>query len=89
MLAVGAPGQNKCSGGIDFGEFGGDNCPATGAAYVFLKNPIWQQSAYVKAPDPLSSTSFGWAIDFAEEGGRMVVTAPGLPFGIPGKVYIY
>jgi hypothetical protein len=66
--------------------------PGSGAVYVFVSDDSmsnWGQRAYVKSPTPGLNASFGWAIDFADEGGKMVVAEPDFRGGGTGAVYIY
>jgi ketosteroid isomerase-like protein len=74
LLAVGAPGEDGASSGID-GD-ANDAQGGAGAVYVFERDAdgAWSQIAYVKASNPGFNDAFGSAV--ALSGNVLVVAAP-------------
>jgi hypothetical protein len=73
-LAVGAPGEDGSSNGID----GTDNNFASnaGAAYVFTRSGgIWSQQAYVKASNTQAADAFGSSVALSGDGNTLAVGA--------------
>jgi len=76
LLAVGAPGEDSASGGIN-GNQADDSVASAGAVYVFQRAPSgdWSQVAYVKASNPRAFDEFGASVEL--HGNLLVVGAPG------------
>jgi hypothetical protein len=66
-LAIGAPGEASCARGINGDQI--DNaCPSAGAIYVFMRTAgVWNQQAYVKAPNTQGGDAFGSSVALAGE----------------------
>lgn len=78
-LAVGAPGEDSGSPGIN-GDQHDESVPGAGAVYVFVRSESdWQQQAYVKAAKPSTSGAggalFGYAVALNRDGHTMAVGA--------------
>lgn len=74
-LAVGAPGEDSATSGVDGIELD-ENAPAAGAVYVFTRSAIgWSQQAYVKASNTGAGDSFGWAVALAADGQTLAAGA--------------
>ena len=74
-LAVGAPGEDSCSTGID-GDQSSNSCHTAGAAYVYTRTAgVWTQQAYVKASNTNMDPFFGdvFGINVALNGDTLVV----------------
>ncbi|HEV8548098.1 MAG TPA: hypothetical protein VGQ57_03700, partial [Polyangiaceae bacterium] len=89
-LAVGSPGENSGSAGVNAVETGSGE-PASGAAYVFLRGTgDWQAEKFIKASDPAMNAAFGASI--ALDGRHLLVGAPGRDRGDftgSGEAYLY
>lgn len=83
-LAVGAPGEDGATTGVDgddrdnsagaYGAIAG----GAGAVYVFsLRGGIWSQQAYVKASNTQMGDSFGWDVALSGTGNTLAVGAVG------------
>lgn len=82
-LAVGAPGENSSTTGIN--STPNDLASFAGAAYVFVRSGAsWAQQAYVKASNTQASDQFGTAIALAEDGNTLAAGAPGEDSSTPG-----
>jgi hypothetical protein len=76
-LVVGAPGESSDAIGVD-GEQGNNSASGAGAAYVFQRSEIgndtiWQQQAYLKASNTEQGDLFGGSV--AISGDTLVVAA--------------
>ena len=72
-IVVGALFEDSGSTGIN-GDQNNDNAPASGAAYVFVRNgTTWTQQAYLKASNTEASDEFGAAVGIS--GDTIVVGA--------------
>lgn len=75
-LAVGAPAEDSGADGINGDQTGG--AVESGAVYLFFHEPDrWRQKAYVKAGDSGTSDLFGTSLALTDDGGALVVGAPG------------
>jgi len=74
ILAVGAYGEASTATGIG-GYQASDGAFASGAVYVFVRDGAWSQEAYVKAPNPESSDSFGDSVALSGDGNTLAVGA--------------
>ncbi|WP_428266632.1 cadherin-like beta sandwich domain-containing protein [Haliangium sp.] len=73
-LAVGAPGEDSATTGVDGGQ--DDSAPESGAVYVFRRSETaWAQEAYLKASNTGNSDEFGTSV--ALSGDALAVGAPG------------
>lgn len=64
-LAVGAPGEDSQSAGID-GDQGNNAAPRAGAVYVFERvGPTWSQSAYIKTSNPDTTDRLGATVSLS------------------------
>ena len=75
-MVVGVPNESSNQTTITNGATSSSNNSAAnaGAAYVFVKvNDIWQQQAYLKAPNANAGDSFGWSVGIS--GDTIVVGA--------------
>jgi hypothetical protein len=75
-LAVGAPGEASDASRVD-GPQDDDSSPQSGAAYVFVRDPMhrWSQQAYVKASNSDSKDSFGQSVALRDDGDMLAVSA--------------
>ena len=79
VLAVGAYSEDSAATGID----GEDDYQEdtnynedSGAVYVFRQeNGIWQQSSYIKAPNPDEDDGFGYSLSLSDDGNKLAVGA--------------
>jgi len=76
LLAVGAPGEDSASSGVD-GDQSDNSLLNAGAVYVFERddNGDWRQVAYLKASNPGLQEAFGAALEL--RGNLLVVGAVG------------
>lgn len=86
-LAVGALGEDGNSSGINGVD--SDLLPESGAVYIFTRSvDVWSQQAYIKASNPDSNDTFGFAISLSDDGNTLAVGAEGeasSSSGIGGK----
>jgi uncharacterized protein YuzE len=76
LLAIGAPGENSNTIGINGDETDNSQLDA-GAVYVFKFNGAWHQQSYVKSIDTSGDDDlFGWYVEFSSDGNSMVVGSP-------------
>ena len=74
-LAVGAPGEDSASVGIN-GDQADNSAADAGAVYVFTRaGGSWSQQAYVKASNTAASDGFGSALALAGDGATLAVGA--------------
>lgn len=100
-LAVSAEGERSASAGVNGDETNDEDMYSQGAAYLFYYNEdTWTQQAYIKATDNearLRPTGFGSAMDFANDGSTLAVSATGWVYSGSGDdavvrysaVYLY
>jgi len=76
-LAVGAPGEDSSSTGID-GAQTGTTASASGAVYLMFRTggTTWGQEAFVKASNTGASDDFGRAVALSPNGLHLAVGAP-------------
>ncbi len=75
-LAVGAQGEASSGTGVD--GMVDDAAPYSGAVYVYRRTSgTWRQEAFVKATNTGSMDAFGAAVSLSDDGGTLVVGAPG------------
>ncbi len=77
-LVVGAPGEASDAQVVNGDETQDPANAATGAAYVFMRDPdskVWLQQAYLKAFNSHKDAEFGYSV--AIDGDRIVVGARG------------
>jgi hypothetical protein len=76
LLAVGAPGEDSASSGVD-GDQSDNSLLNTGAVYIFERDADgdWRQEAYLKASNPGLQEGFGAALEL--RGNLLVVGAVG------------
>ncbi|MEK7952708.1 hypothetical protein [Luteolibacter soli] len=61
-VVVGAPLESSNATGVNGNAFN-NNAPASGAAYVFVRNgETWSQQAYLKASNTGDGDGFGWSV---------------------------
>jgi hypothetical protein len=87
-LAVGAPGEDGASPGIN-GDETNRSAANTGAVYVYQRTQllfftVWTRQAYIKAADVDNDDHFGEAIALSESGNVLAVGSPGEDGGIAG-----
>ncbi len=87
-LAVGAPGEDSNTTGVNQYETDPNTSPNSGAVYVFIKNEAgdWQQEAYLKASNTeqpnvepnltqLPNDRFGYQVALSNDGNTLAVSA--------------
>jgi hypothetical protein len=77
-LAVGAPTEDETGNTITQGSYSNNlnTAPNSGATYVFRRSgAVWQQEAYIKAPNAEAEDLFGSALTLS--GDTLAVSAPG------------
>ncbi len=75
-LAVGAPGEDSDSSGIN-SDGGSDNAGDSGAVYVFVYNENgWVRQAYIKAGNAGTGDRFGSAVSLSDDGNTLAVGSP-------------
>lgn len=88
-LAVGAPGEDSGSGGID-GNQNDNSLENSGAVYVFTRGGnAWTQQAYIKADSPVTGGDFGGSVSLSADGNTLAVRATKSRDGGPGVVYVF
>src|SRR5262245_34783087 len=75
-LAVGARYEASNATGIG-GNQADDTMAASGAVFVFVRNPAWSQEAYVKASNTAGSDWFGTSVALNDDGNALAVGANG------------
>ena len=76
-LAVGAPGEDSGSTGINGEQFNND-AGDSGAVYVFIRSAsTWSQQAYVKASNTELGDRFGGRLSLSSDGNTLAVAASG------------
>ena len=74
-LAVSAPGEDSAARGTN-GSQSDNSASDAGAVYVFSRaGAAWAQQAYIKASNPQSSDSFGFAVALSGDGDTLAVSA--------------
>lgn len=92
-LAVGAPGEDSATRGINGNQSNFSSNTNSGAVYIFRRiSNQWQQSAYVKASNTTerSGVSFGSALSLASDGETLAVSAifePSDAIGVNGDQF--
>jgi hypothetical protein len=74
ILAVGAPGEDSASVGIN-GDQSSNAAADAGAVYVFTRGGAWSQQAYVKASNTDASDGFGNVLAISGDGATLAVAA--------------
>jgi hypothetical protein len=90
-LVVGAPYESSAATGVN-GNQNDNSLSQAGAAYLFTRAAgTWTQRAYVKASNPQTSASFGYAVRVNDAGTRLAISAPfsSNPGAASGAVYIF
>jgi hypothetical protein len=76
MLAVGSPGDNSSSGGIN-GDETDVKARSSGAVHILRHDDTgWRHSAYLKAATPRDDDEFGLSLALSADGRQLVVGAP-------------
>lgn len=76
MLAVGSPGDNSSSGGVN-GDETDVKARSSGAVHILRHDDTgWQHSAYLKAATPRDDDEFGLSLALSSDGRQLVVGAP-------------
>lgn len=76
LLAVGAPGEDSRSTGIN-GRQTDEGAPNSGAAYIFTRaGNTWIQQTYIKSTNSKANDGFGQSISLSADGNRLIVAAP-------------
>jgi hypothetical protein len=75
-LAIGAPGEDGASLGIN-GDEGSNARSGAGAVYVFVKDDDqWRYHAYIKASNTGEADAFGSSLALSGDGNTLAVGAP-------------
>jgi hypothetical protein len=62
-VAVGAPGEESCTSGINGSQLVFPTCTSAGAVYVFTRTAgVWTQQAYMKASNTSADDQFGISV---------------------------
>jgi len=75
-LAVGAYGEDSDATGIG-GDQLKDNAYGAGAVYVYVREGLWQQQAYIKASNTGAGDDFGASVALSANGNTLAVGAVG------------
>lgn len=75
-IAIGVPGDDSNTVGIDTIPNDDGNAELSGAVYIFIQqNNMWLEQAYIKASNIGAFESFGNAISLSENGNMLAVAA--------------
>jgi hypothetical protein len=77
IIAVGAPGEDSGSFGVD-GDQWDDSAESAGAVYLFaMTKNGWVQQAYIKSSAPDVADRFGYSVALSDDGDTLAVGAYG------------
>ncbi len=83
-LAVGAPGEQSLSTGVN-GAQNDNSARYVGAVYIFRRNGgVWSQQAYIKASNAGMDDAFGGSVYLSDDGNTLAVGADGESGGSTG-----
>lgn len=76
LLAVGA--KDKASGSAGINNPSAESVGNSGAAYLFVRESgLWQQTAFIKAPNPGNGDYFGGSLSLSGDGSTLAISADG------------
>jgi hypothetical protein len=85
VVAIGAPYEDACGGGVHDGPPDSEDCEDSGAVHTFIRLGSWDRQSYIKAASTWNGATFGAAVAYS--GELLVVGAPGEPApDRPGEV---